>query len=230
MWLPFVLLQLCAAGVVVAYFRSSGFRAFCDRLGEMKEAGGLAFAAGAMALMAGVVPEVFKALSNADQKTARQRGRDTAFNCVLYAVNGLLANWFYVLMGLWFPVGTIGAMIAKVAIDMFVFTPFVGIPWMALMYTWREHRYRPLATVKSLGFAWYLSRVTPILLPCWAYWIPMCCLMYILPVQLTFVFGVTANAAAAVILITVASRKTEQKEQNAEGKMQHAEWNVLPVE
>jgi hypothetical protein len=113
---------------------------------------------------------------------------------------------------------------------MLVYTPFVGIPWMALLYTWREHRYRPGPTVKSLGGAWYVSRVTPILLPCWAYWIPMCLLMYVLPTNLTFLFGVTGNGAAAVILITIASRKTERQEENAEGRMRNAERKMQLVD
>jgi hypothetical protein len=40
----------------------------------------------------------------------------------------------------------------------------------------------------------------------------MCVLMYVLPTNLTFLFGVTGNGAAAVILITIASRKTERQE------------------
>jgi hypothetical protein len=51
----------------------------------------------------------------------------------------------------------------------------------------------------------------------------MCLLMYVLPTNLTFLFGVTGNGAAAVILITIASRKTERQEENAEGRMRNAE-------
>jgi hypothetical protein len=216
MWVPFVVIQLAALALVIVYFQSAALRAFCDRLAAIKEAGGLAFAAGAMVIASAVLPEALKAITGADEKIARQRGRDIAFNSVLYAVNGVLSNWFYILLARWFPGASVGEVIAKVAIDMLVYTPFVGIPWMALLYTWREHRYRPVATIKSLGGAWYLSRVTPILLPCWAYWIPMCVLMYVLPTNLTFLFGVTGNGAAAVILITIASRKTERADREQE--------------
>ena len=230
MWVPFVVIQLAALTLVIVYFQSATLRTFCDRLAAIKEAGGLAFVAGAMVLASAVLPEAIKAVTRADQKTPRQRGRDIVFNSVLYAFAGLYSNWFYMLLGGWFPHPTVRAVIAKVAIDMAVYTPILGIPWMALLYTWREHRYQPGPTIKSLGGAWYVSRVTPLLLPCWAYWIPMCCLMYVLPTNLTFLFGVTGNGAAAVILITIASRKTERREENAECRVKGAECRMQPVE
>ena len=46
----------------------------------------------------------------------------------------------------------------------------------------------------------------PVLVVCWAYWLPMTSLMYTLPPKLTFVYGLIASAASSVLLVAVAGR------------------------
>jgi hypothetical protein len=214
MWLPFVLIQLCAVAVVAAYFKVDAFREFCERLARIKEAGGLPFSATVMAIVSGVLPEIFKVITGADNKPPGQRFRDLVFNTLLFSVSGVLSDLFYRLLAVMFPPPTtVWTVTAKLLIDMLVYGPVIGFTWMPFCYTIREHRYRVGAAIKSLGVAWYLSRAAPVMLPGWAYWTPMCVLMYMLPPSLTFIFAACANAAAATILITVAARKTQKQEE-----------------
>ena len=80
---------------------------------------------------------------------------------------------------------------------------------VALAYTWREHRYNVRRTFAALGRHWYVTRVLILLLPCWAYWIPMTSLMYSLPPSLVFVFGAFASAAASLMLTSIASESAK---------------------
>ena len=61
-WIPFTLIQLCALGLVVAYFRAEPVRHFCDVLARWKSAGGYAFSAIAYGLAGGMVPDIVKFL------------------------------------------------------------------------------------------------------------------------------------------------------------------------
>ncbi len=208
LWLPFVLIQCCGLAAVIAYFQIESFRHFCERLAEMKRTGGYAFSGAAMAIASGFVPEVFKFITGADRNLGRERWRNIGFNMVLFALSGMSVDLFYRQMAVIFGNSATPLAVAeKVLTDQLLYTPIIGVPWIALMYTWREHRYRPIATAGSLGVAWYISRVGPLLVPCWAFWFPMTCLMYSLPPTLTFVFGACGSAAAATLMIAVAERK-----------------------
>ena len=213
LWLPFVLLQACGLAVVIGYFNVPAVHDFCDRVGQWKAAGGYAFSAVLLSIAGGLTPEVFKLITRADDRSPSQRLRDTAFNCAMYLWGGVQSDAFYralaVLVG---TRATVGTILAKVSIDQFLWTPLLGAGFISLAYTFREHRYRPIDTLRSLGVAWYISRVGTLLLPCWAYWVPMTCLMYALPTSLTFVFGAFATAAAATVLIAIAARKTTRED------------------
>jgi len=208
LWLPFVLIQACGLAVVIAYFNLEPFKRFCEMLARLKQAGGYPFAALAMGLASGVAPDVFKFITNVDRSVDQKRLRNLGFNFALFCISGVFVDAFYRLMAYAFgSTNTPTVVAAKVCTDQFVYTPLIGVAWIALAYTFREHRYQTGPTLRSLGVAWYVSRVATLLLPCWAYWIPMTTLMYSLPSTLTFVFGVCASAAAATLLIAVAERK-----------------------
>jgi|GEM_PF-839827 len=208
LWLPFMVIQICGLLVVIAYFYVEPFKRFCEILGRVKAAGGYPFAALAMGLASGVAPEVFKFMTGVDRTINRQRLRNLTFNFLLFCVAGVPVDWFYRWLAEVFGNTNTPTVVAKkVLIDQFIYSPFVGLAIVALAYTWREHRYKVVPTLRSLGLAWFMSRVLTLLLPCWAYWFPMTTLMYSLPGSLTFVFGVCASAAAATVLIAVAERK-----------------------
>jgi len=208
LWVPFLLIQFCGLVVVLSYFNSEHFRTFCDRLAELKQAGGYAFAALTLGVACGIGPEVFKFISGIDRTFTRERACNTAFNFFLFALIGIWADAFYrslaYLLG---PSDSVKIVAMKVAADQFLYSPTLGTVFIAVAYTWREHRYRLIPTIRSMGGAWYLSRALPMLLPSWCYWIPMACLMYSLPPSLTFVFNALAGAASAMLLVSVAERK-----------------------
>ncbi|MES1209886.1 MAG: hypothetical protein ABUS79_28455, partial [Pseudomonadota bacterium] len=60
---PFLLIQLAAALLVVAYTVSPGVRAICLAVGAFKDRAGLPFAAASAALAGGLLPEAAKWLA-----------------------------------------------------------------------------------------------------------------------------------------------------------------------
>jgi hypothetical protein len=210
LWLPFVIAQACGAIVVVSYFNAEPMRRFCQRLADAKAAGGLLAAAVTMGLVSGVMPEVLKLLTRVDAKPMGQRLRDMVFAVWVFGATGITTDLMYQQLARIFGEGaSVGVIAPKLLIDLGLYAPLMVMPWIGLMYTWREHRFAIRPTVQSLGVPWYVSRVATILILCWAYWLPMASLMYMLPASLTFVFSAVANVAVATILVAVAGRKTE---------------------
>lgn len=209
LWRPFLAIQLCALGVVVAYFNSEGFREGCAVLAEMKSRGGVLFAAAALAFASGVAPEIFKFATGDDRSLTAARFRLIGFNICLYACMGVIVERFYWVLSI--TLGdepTLGLIVSKVLLDQLVFTPLCGIFLIGLAFTWREHHFSLRRTFAVLGWAWYLRRVGSLLIPTWCYWFPMATLMYMLPAGLTFVFSATASAAATLVIVRIASAGT----------------------
>ena len=205
-WPAIVALQAVGLVVVVAYYAAEPFRAFCDTLADLKTRGGYAAAAVLMAFVSGLVPEVAKYAFGMDRTLGRARWRHLAFNCLVYAGMGVTVDGFYRLLA--HVVGgevTVATVAIKVFADQFIYTPIVAMVALALAYTWREYRYDLRRTFAALGPHWYLTRVVILLLPCWAYWVPMTSLMYTLPASLVFVFGAASSAAASLLLTSIAN-------------------------
>ena len=207
LWLPFVLIQLVALMIVLAYFRDDAFARWCDMLGQVKARWGVLFAMLTMPLAGAVVPEIVKFVTGVDRTLTRHRLLDVIYLIPWFMFIGVGLDLFYQVLN-----ATLGdapkphIVLTKVLLDQLVFTPLVGAVYLPLAFTFRRNRFSVLRTTRELSFGWYLREVVPIIVPIWAYWFPMCVLMYALPAGLTFIFGVCGSAASATIMVAVASR------------------------
>jgi hypothetical protein len=206
MWRPIVLLQFVALIVVVGYFTTEIVSRPLDSLGSLKASLGWGYPAIASALAAGLLPEIAKFVAGVDRTLTAARLRFTLFNMGMFAFNGLTAEAFYrTLEATVGPGRDFGSVAMKVLLDMTIFAPLIGLMTIAVAYTWREERFSIPRVARQIGPRWYARRVGTMLIPCWAYWIPMTSLMYSLPASLTFVFGNLASAASAILLTTIAA-------------------------
>lgn len=207
LWLPFILIQVAGLALVLAYFYLSGIARVCDAVGDLKARVGLPFAAIAMPIACGIVPEFFKFAAGVDRTFTRRRLNLMLHNMGLFCVAGTVLDLFYTGLGhLFAGVDSAIAVPSKVLIDQFLYSPLIGVPLIALSYTLRSSGYRPLAALRRINFRWYEHEVLPVLVTCWAYWFPMTSLMYTLPPTLTFVYGLVASAASSTLLVAVAGR------------------------
>ena len=206
LWKPFVVIQLCGLAVVLCYFYVPAFTAFCGHLARLKLQGGFAFSALVMAIASGLVPEVVKYLTGVDRTLTRARFNSTLFAMGVFAVSGVFVDIFYMLQSrLYGDDNDPLTVLAKVLTDQLGLTPTFGVGWIALAYALREERFNVRTLAGKIGVRWYVLTVGRLIVPCWIYWFPMCILMYVLPPDLTFVFGATAAAASAMIFVAVAS-------------------------
>ncbi len=203
---PFLLIQAAAVLAVLAYDRNDGMRSFCAVLARMKTAGGTLFAGFSASIAGAVLPEIAKLVGDTRRYRLKGRGRELLFNLVFFAFNGVVVDFLYRgearLFGLATTAGTVAK---KVAFDQFVFTP-LWLPLIIALFLWRQQRFLPAATWAALRIpGFYRTRVVPLLLPAWCFWIPMVCLIYALPVPLQFVLFVLALGAWSLIMVFIAS-------------------------
>jgi hypothetical protein len=204
-WRPFLLIQLGAVLLALAFRASPGFRAACATAAGWKTAGGLPFAALTVALAGGLLPELAKLVA-LGPRTVAGRGREIAFNTAFFAVNGVVVDLLYSGEARLFGGGgDLATIVEKVAFDQFLFTP----TWLAvivLLFLWRQRGFSWTATRAALDRGFYRQRVVPLLLPDWLFWIPMVSVIYALPVTLQFLMFIPALAAWSLIMVFIADR------------------------
>lgn len=201
---PFLLIQALAAAVLLAYALSPRFRDACGTLAAVKDAGGWWLAAAASVVASAVLPELARYASG-DRRTDRKRAADFAFNVVVFALVGIVVDYFYRLQAiLWGDRADLATVAAKVATDQLVFTLFVALPLITAAYCWYGHAFAVRPAWADLRRGFVRRRIAPVVLPNWAYWVPMTALIYALPAALQFVFWVPANGAWSLLLIFLA--------------------------
>jgi len=202
---PFVLIQLAAIGLVVAYHASATVREVCAALGRVKVSGGILFAAAAGSVAGALLPEVAKWVTGRSEKGKPGRGREIGFHVAFFAVNGVVVDLFYRLETIVFgSVATPGIVAKKAAFDQFVFTP-LWLPVIIAIFVWRANGFRLAGMGAALGARFYPRRVLPLLVPNWFFWIPMTSIIYALPVPLQFLLFVLALAAWSLIMVFIAA-------------------------
>lgn len=201
-WAPFLLIQLAAVALLIAYFQIPSFREWSDAIGEAKRHGGLivAFLAGAVA--GGFIPEVAKLLSGKLRRLDRKWLIAMLYIAGVYGIIGISVDLLYTgqaeLFGhdnrLW-------TVVKKVLVDMLVFSPFFSIPLATALFTFQRFGYRLGRLRTELRDRFYIRRVMPGLILCWAFWVPILALAYSLPTGVQFPFAMLAESAWSVVFV-----------------------------
>lgn len=203
-WRPFLLIQMGAVAMALAFHGSPAFRAACAVAAGWKVSGGLPFSALTGAVAGGVLPELAKLAVLRRGPLLRGRGGEILFNTVFFAFNGMVIDLLYRGEARLFGMGAaLPVVVEKVAFDQFVFSPL----WLAIIVTlflWRQREFSMEATWPSLGRGFYRQRVLPLLLPNWLFWLPMVSVIYAMPVVLQFLMFIPALAAWSLIMVFIA--------------------------
>jgi len=203
-WRPFLLIQSGAALLAIAYRVSVPFREACALAAAWKTAGGLLLSAAISALAGGLLPEIAKLAADRGRSTLRGRGGEVLFNTAFFAFDGVVIDLLY--RGearLFGGTAQLSTVVEKVAFDQFVFSPLWSM-LIVLLFLWRQRGYSWAATRPAIGPGFYQSRVVPLIVPNWLFWIPMVSIIYALPVALQFLLFVPALAAWSLIMVFIA--------------------------
>jgi hypothetical protein len=204
-WRPFLLLQGAALLLIVGYYWVPAVTRACVRVAEYRAHAGLIFSAIAAGLAGSVLPDLAKRIVRRDYRIDRRDVRDLVFTFSAFGFSGVFTDVQYHGFAWLYGDGHDAAtVIKKVLTDQFVTTPVYGTPYWVVVYLWRRERYHPLATIRRLRPRWYLSDVAPLLVTGWAFWIPMCSLIYSLPTALQFLLFCFSLAGWSLLMVFIA--------------------------
>ena len=202
-WRPFLLIQMGAVLLALAFRFSPGFRLAAATAAAWKASGGLPFAAVSCAIAGGLLPELAKLLAMGPATLAGRAG-EVVFNTAFFAADGIVVDFLYRgEAGLFGGGGSVKTVVEKVAFDQFVFTPTWSVA-IVLLFLWRQRGFSAAAVRPAIHRGFYAERVIPLLLPNWLFWIPMVSVIYALPSALQFLMFIPALAAWSLIMVFIA--------------------------
>lgn len=206
-WKPFLAIQITALLMVAGFWSFPAIRAAFASLAEWRARGGVFAAALAGAVAGAILPELAKLATGIDRRPLLTRLHDTVFQFCFFAVSATVVFYFYQLQTWLFgDRQDLATVAAKVAVDQFLFTTLWATPFGLAMFSLKACGYRLGPTLAALRPSRLVDRVPSLLLPCWAFWLPMTSLVYSLPAELQFVLFSMALAAWSLLMVFIAQR------------------------
>ncbi len=181
---PGIVLQCVAGAVVAGYFLHPPARAALENLAAFRTRIGLPFALVSTAIFGALLPFAVLRLSKATRH--RYDFAQMAALTLFWAYKGMEISLFYALQARVFGEGQSAAVIiAKTAVDQFVYGPLLAAPLTWLVYAWVELRFDTRALVAELRLPGLYGRsIFPLLVASWSVWVPAVAIIYLLPTAL----------------------------------------------
>ncbi len=193
--------------IFIAYYLVPSTQPAFGALSDLKVNAGYLFAFLATAFAGGVLPEILRIATLQNFRPTRANFTSLIFGSLFWGAMGILIDAFYQLQSHLFgtePTPFIVA--AKVLFDMLAFTPFVGVPLASTAYLWKGHGFDNAIIGDVLSLRGYRRHILPVLIPNWAVWGPVVCVIYALPVGLQFPTYVLAQAFWTFVLTTLTTK------------------------
>jgi hypothetical protein len=184
---PALVIQTAVVAVVLAYYFWEPARAWLARLAEFKRGGGYLFSLVSGVLAGGLLPELLTVAVFQRGRVGRENLGGLAFGACFWGLMAVTVDALYRAQALAFGGGVdLATVLKKAAVDQFLFTPFVTIPFTVVVFEWRHAGYRLSGMPRVLGLDFYLKKVLPTSVSGLGFWLPVVLLVYSLPLPLQF--------------------------------------------
>lgn len=205
--LPGLLLQAVFVGFLAAYVWHEETRAALGAVARFKEATGFGFAFVSYVIAAAVLPEVLRVVFFQSGRVRRANLWNALTAAPFWGCMGVVVDAFYRLQGVWF--GTDSSwqtLLAKVAVDQLLYSPFFGAPLMVAYFIWRDDGFRARAWGEIFSWNFIVERVFPVQVAGWMIWIPGVTLVYFMPGALQLPVAVMIQCFWILVFTTVQAR------------------------
>jgi hypothetical protein len=182
--LPGLVLQSFAAIILVLYFFVPDSKPVFVWFGDLKRSYGFLYSAIATSLFGGIIPFFCLFLTKQIDRV-RNVPLLFFFYVVFWGLKGIEVDFFYRLQGDWFGYANdFHTLVAKVAIDQFLYTTFWAAPSITLIYLWIEHHFNFLACFRAIDRHFIFVKIPAVILSNWLVWIPAVSIIYSMPNEL----------------------------------------------
>jgi hypothetical protein len=180
---PGFVLQAFALAIVLSYYFIPAFHEAVGQVAKLKRESGLIFSALSTCLFGGLIPFFILKFSKATKDSTPWIF--LPFYALFWMYKGVEVDLFYRLQALLFGSGnSVGTIVAKVAVDQFVYNPVWACPTQILGFMWLNAHYDFGVFKKIDGKDFWANQVFTALVSTWCLWVPMTAIIYSLPSDL----------------------------------------------
>jgi hypothetical protein len=205
---PIILIQICFLVFVVLYYAIPSWQSLPETIRSFREKWGLVFTLGSVWVASLVIPEIAAIVTRHERPKTSFAG--LLVKLAYFGFIALAVDTLYIFLS--HQLGdkpSLGVVVAKIAFDMLVFSPFLSMPVAALTFMWIDSGLNFAAMRQKLSEGDFWKRYFPTLVTCWMYFGPVTIALYSLPLALNFPVSMAAQAAWGLIITSVGSRSVE---------------------
>lgn len=183
--LPGLLLQSLMVVFLALYLMHEGTREILGRVANLKQEAGFAFAFVSYLISAALLPEILRIGFFQGGKPNRRNLGNFLTAAPFWGLMGILVDILYRSQIVWFGAGhDWRTILCKMAVDQFLFSPFISNTLAVGYFAWRDSGFRRRAAREIFRRGFFLDRVFPVQVAGWCIWIPGVCLVYFMPSEL----------------------------------------------
>ncbi|HEX4140912.1 MAG TPA: hypothetical protein VHY09_11230, partial [Candidatus Methylacidiphilales bacterium] len=132
---------------------------------------------------------------------------------VIFFISGCIVYEFYHYQGVWWGTGASLRVIApKVIVDQFGYTVLFAAPYYAVLTRWQALRYSGAKLWRELRGEFFTTRVLPVLVTNWMFWIPAVSFVYAMPSVLQPPLAAFATAIWGLLVSAIGSQEAAHPE------------------
>jgi len=197
--LPGLLLQALMAVFLFLYFLHDGTRVFLGHVADFKQEYGYGFAFFSYVVSAALLPEILRIVFFQQGRLNRTNLWNFFTGAPVWGCMGILVDFFYRCQAEWFGTGNDWkTIVAKVAVDQFLFSPFIGNPLLVGFFALRDAGFR-LAKLRGS----FVAKVFTVQVAGRCIWIPGVSLVYFMPSALQFPIAVLIQCFWVLIFTVI---------------------------
>ncbi len=212
-FMPAICVWAMMAAIAAAYYLFPASHHLFGGLITLQEQMGILFPSLGMGLSVGLLAESVRVLMSRARRWSRENTINALFNFGVFGVMGLTHYYRYAFQDDMFGTGaSLQVLVPKVMFDQFVWTVLAANPYQAVLYLWKNSGFRWREVVaEMLPFrAFWGTKMLPVLITNWAFWIPMASLVYCFPSELQLPLSIFA-VTIWVLLLSVLTSATRHE-------------------
>ncbi len=205
------------AGIAALYYLVPATRGAFTLLEAIQQATGPLFPTIGMGLSVGLIVESVKVLmaGKGKRRWKMENTVNALFNFAVFGLMGLTHYYRYAFQEDFFGRGTSwDVLVPKVMFDQFVWTVIVANPYQTVLFLWKSHNFRwREITSQILPFkTFWGTRMLPVLVGNWAFWIPMASIVYCFPSDLQIPLSILAVTIWVLVLSVITSSRQHEND------------------
>lgn len=208
---PALFVWVLMAGIAMMYYFMPAARGLFTTLSMIQEKMGVLFPSIGMGLSVGLTVELVKVLLGNEKRWRRENTINALFNFAVFGLMGWSSHYRYLFQEEFFGRGTSwNVLVPKVMFDQFVWTVIIANPYQTILYLWKNHGFK-WSKVSSQMFPFkpfWGTKMLPVLVSNWAFWIPMASIVYCFPSDLQIPLSILAVTIWVLILSVLTAKKT----------------------